>query len=104
MGKSAMMTRLRMLAIGVTLGAAAVAQAQQQDITSRPRTPSYGATGLGTTSPTGADSTVPGGSAYSPIPGGTIPMGAATQGGSQRPSLGPNLGPDLKDSLTPPRD
>jgi hypothetical protein len=34
------------------------------------------------------------------MPGGTIPMGAATQNASPRPSLGP----DLKDSLALPRD
>jgi hypothetical protein len=88
------MTRTLALALGLVLGMVAAAQAQQKDLT-RTRPSSAGTSDAGATGPG-----IPGGSSISSTPGGTMPMGAATQNASPRPSLGPSLGPDLKDSLS----
>lgn len=90
------MTKTLALAFGLVLGTVAAAPAQQKDLT-RPRPSSFGTNDSGAA---GSGAAIPGGSSLSPMPGGTISMGAATQNASPRPSLGPSLGPDLRDSLS----
>lgn len=114
------MTRTLGVALGIALGAITLgtlmpgtftmAQAQQPDSMSRSRgSAGSGLPGLGgsdgSSGPGSSGPAIPGGSTFSTSkPGGTIPMGAASQSAPRRPSLGPDLGPDLKDSLTMPRD